>query len=312
VVNGTGGGGTDPGSSGGSSAASSAASGSGESSASRDRSQPEPPPAAADLDADRAAAPSTAAPAPVPPSGGSPRTDNRTKRLVERSASLVLTARPPDLENVADRIVGVADRLGGFVVSASTTSTDGADTQGGGDFLLRIPTDRLPEALAQLSRIAHVSERRQTTDDITREHVSARDRLAEHRAERRSLLRRLSTAATDEQVAAVRARLRAVNRSIAAARADLQRVDNRARYANVAVTLIGDRHAGTSARGHRDDGTWSPADAAGDALRVLEVAAGVLLVALAVALPLGLVIALGVVVARLAARRGRERALDAV
>ena len=62
--------------------------------------------------------------------------------------------------------------------------------------------------------------------------------------------------------------------------------------------------------------TTSPAGRPGDALddagRILEVSAGVLLVAGALALPVGLVALLVWLAMRQAAQRRRERALDAV
>jgi hypothetical protein len=249
---------------------------------------------------------SIAPPAP----GGSPRSDARSKRFVERSAAITLAAPPAGVADAADRIVAVADRVGGFVVSSSVTATDGSG--GGGEFVLRVPASRLQDALAQLSRIAHVRERRQDTTDITAEHTSAAARLAEARAQRASLLRRLANATTDAETASLRAQLRDVDRRIAVDRAALARVDNRARYANVAVSLIADPKAGAVGPAKHDSSGWTPADAAHDALRVLEVAAGVLLIALALLLPLGLVTAIVLVAVRFSARRGRERALDAV
>jgi hypothetical protein len=59
-------------------------------------------------------------------------------------------------------------------------------------------------------------------------------------------------------------------------------------------------------------GDWTPGDAAADALRVIEVFAGVMLVALAVLAPLGLIAGLGVLVVRMGRRRRRESALDPV
>jgi Domain of unknown function (DUF4349) len=255
-----------------------------------------------------ASGPSPSLASPVPPAGGSPRSDGRSKRFVERSAAITLAAPPKAVADTADRIVAVADRLGGFVVSSSVTATEGPG--GGGEFVLRVPASRLQEALAQLSRIGHVRERRQEAVDITAEHTSAADRLAEARAVRRSLLRRLARATTDAETASLRAQLREVDRRIALDKAALRRVDNRARYANVAVSLVADPSAGSITPD--DDSSWTPGDAARDALRVLEVAAGVLLIALAVALPLGIVLVLVVVAVRISARRGRERALDAV
>ena len=266
------------------------------------RAKPEPPASGAG----GGAAPAPALAAPVPPTGGgSPTSDRRQARRVERSASMTLVARPGEIDTVADRIVQTADANRGFVVSSSVGTVEGG---GGGQFLLRVPTSRLDTVLAQLSRLAHVRERNQQTEDITAQHTSARSRLQDARAERRSLLRRLAAAVTETEAEALKAQLRDVNARISAAKADLARVTNRATFANVAVSLAADPEA--SAAG--EDNQWSPGDAAKDALRVLEVAAGVLLVALAVGLPLGLLVLAGFLAVRWSARRGRERTLDAV
>jgi hypothetical protein len=84
-------------------------------------------------------------------------------------------------------------------------------------------------------------------------------------------------------------------------------VVNRARYANVSVELVADRGG---AAAPADDGRWTPGDAVRDAGRVLEVVAGVAVIVLAVLLPFALIAALGMLGARLTARRRRERALD--
>jgi hypothetical protein len=57
-------------------------------------------------------------------------------------------------------------------------------------------------------------------------------------------------------------------------------------------------------------GRWSPGDAARDALRVLEVMAGVAVIALAIAVPLALLGLAVAFAARSLRRRERERALD--
>jgi hypothetical protein len=221
---------------------------------------------------------------------------------------MVLVALPSQLDTVADRIVQTADSNGGFVVSSSVnTSQDG----GGGDFLLRVPSARLDTVLGQLSRLAHVRERRQATQDIPAQHTSARDRLENARAERSGLLRRLARAITDAEAASIKAQLRDVSARIGRAKADLARVDNRASFSNVAVSLAADPRA--SAPGSKGgDNRWSPGDAARDAVRVLEVAAGVALIALAIGVPLGLLVLAGVLTARWSARRSRRRALDAL
>jgi hypothetical protein len=238
---------------------------------------------------------------PPGPGGGSPGSDSRSKRLQERSAALTLAARPRDIETVADGIVRVTDAAGGFVAS-STVSNDG------GDFELRVPTARLQKTIADLSRLAHVRARSQSTRDITAEGVSARGRVREYEKERLGLLRALARATTLNETDAIKARLRMVNASLAAARQSLRQVDNRAAFANVSVTLVPDHSAGAPGGGS----SWTPGDALHDAVRVLEVTAGVLLIALAILLPVGLVAGLAVLAGRATTRRRRARALDAV
>ena len=250
---------------------------------------------------------SALAPGSVPPAPdqGSPGSDGRDNRRVERSASLTLATRPRDIDAVSKRIQEVTSAQGGFVVSSTVRSSRHG---GGGEYELRIPTRNLDAAMAELSRLGNVRSRAQSSRDITAQAVSARSRLKDARTERKSLLRQLADAVTLTQTESIRARLKLVGREIERARAQVRRVNNRASFSTVDVTLESDRSAGAPSS---DDG-WSPADAARDALRVLEVAAGVALIALAIVLPLALVATPAVLAARWTRRRRREQALDAV
>jgi hypothetical protein len=261
--------------------------------------------------ADDGAAESLAAPVPPSepaPGQGAPGTDGRGNRKVERSASLRLAAPPREIDRVSAEIQEVTRRQGGFVVTSSVNSSR---TGGRGTFTLRIPTRNLDAAIADLSRLAAVREREQHQEDITAQSVSARSRLRDAKTERTSLLEQLGEADTVQETEAIRARLRLVSAEIEQARADVRRVNNRASFATVAVELVADRDATT--KGDEDDtGAWTPADAWDDAVRVLEVIAGVALIVFAVALPLALVAVLIGLALRLGRRRSREHALDAV
>ena len=127
-------------------------------------------------------------------------------RKVERTVSLTLAAKAHDIDTVADGVVGVADRLGGYVASSSVSS------QHGGEFVLKVPAAQLQAALAQLSRLAHVRARTQDAQDITGSYDSARARLADARTERKILLRQLAKATTPNETESIRARLRRARR----------------------------------------------------------------------------------------------------
>lgn len=244
---------------------------------------------------------SVAVPPMVPGDSGGAR--NRAQEL---TAGLTLVAPAKEVADVGDRIVGVADQVGGFVVSSNVRATDG--TTGGGDFTLRVPVARLDDALARLSRLANVRERTQGSQDITAERNLARERLQEAAAERRSLLKRLGAATTDNQVASLKGRLADVNAAIASSKGALRQVERRAQFASVQVTLA----ARSAAVAPVDDGRWTPGDAVGDAGRVLEVVAGVLVIVASVLVPLALLGLLFLLGQRVAGRRGRSRVLETV
>jgi hypothetical protein len=234
---------------------------------------------------------------PPAPQGGDPRSDSRARRAVERSADLMLAAPRRSLDRVASRIPGVAADLGGYVASSSVSS------EGGGDFRLRVPTGQLDTAIQRLSQLGRVRNVSRSSLDITSPVVSARARLTDARTERESLLRQLAAADTVNETESIRARLRIVSREIAAARNALRSVRNRANFADLSVTLVA---AGADA----DEGAWTPGDAFDDALRVLEVVAGIAVMALAIALPLVVVWVLAWLARRAVTRRRRERSLD--
>ena len=105
----------------------------------------------------------------------------------------------------------------------------------------------------------------------------------------------------------MRARIADNRRALQGYQRQFNAVRNRANFATVGVDLTGVARKQAAAPGH---GSWTPGDAAHDAVRVLEVSAGVALIALAVLVPLGLVGAAGGFAAVAVRRRRREAALS--
>lgn len=227
---------------------------------------------------------------------GDPSSDARDRRNVQRSAALTLAAPRSRLDRVAGQIGDVAADVGGFVDRSSITSSEG------GSLRLRVPTGQLDTALREISDLGRVRDLSRNSVDITSNVVSARDRLTEARTERESLLRQLAQADTVNETESIRARLDIVAREIAAAEGSLRRVRNRANFANLRVELV--------PTGGVDEGAWTPGDAFDDGLRVLEVAAGVAVIAAAILLPLLAIWLLAWLAHRVVVRRRRERSLD--
>jgi hypothetical protein len=235
---------------------------------------------------------------PIPPDGGF--APGQRNRKIERSIGLELEMPVDQMTRVAEQVTTVTNRHGGFVLSSSVST--GGDSAGG-DFELRIPAARLRPALRDLSALADVRTQSQSGRDVTREHVTAKDRLQSARAERRSLLRRLELAATDEEAESIRRRLDLVAGEINGLRSQLRGLRLRTDYAVVTVSLLPkDSDEGGAAGGSFDD-------ALGDAGDLFVGVAGVVVRVLAVALPLGLIALLGWVAGRAFTRRRRESAL---
>jgi hypothetical protein len=236
---------------------------------------------------------------PIPRGGGF--APGRRDRKIERSISMTLEAPNKEIPALAGDVTEVTNRHGGFVLSSNLNSDDEGAT---GFFELRIPSGRLREALADLAGLATVRSQSQSGQDVTREHVTARDRLDSARAERRGLLRRLGLATTDEEAEAIRRRLDIVAGEINGLRSQLRSLRLRTDYAIVTVDLAGeDGDTGGSGAGASFD------DAVGDAGDLFVGFAGVLIRILAIALPLAVIALVAWLAGRTFRRRRRESVL---
>lgn len=226
--------------------------------------------------------------------------DGSARRRVERSGHLTLADRADRVEALADRIVAVTDKFGGYVMSSSVTRADGTRTAA--EFDLRLPADRHQRAMAEYSGLAHVRERSQESRDITASYDRVAAKLSAARAER-DRLRTLLVKADDAQAPALRDRLRAAERLVAARTDAYNRMKNRVSYVTLGLTIVVDESAGLKSKG-----TIARAlDTAADALAGF---AAVLIVAAAVTLPLLLLIAPAVWIGRRVRRARGEAVID--
>jgi Domain of unknown function (DUF4349) len=251
--------------------------------------------------ASRAAAPKSAVPAPAPVDGLANAAPG--SRAVRQDAQLTLTTPVDNVGEVSDGALRVADSLDGYVQSSSTSASGGSAFA---SLELKVPSSRLDDALARLSRLAHVQARSQNAEDLTDQRSALRAAVSDARAERDGLRRRLARAATEKERTALRAQLQRAEHLIVVRQRRVAALDREVSYATIDVTVKG-THRHPAATG---GGGWSPGGGLHTALRVLEISFAVLLVALAVCLPLGLVGAAAALAGRLVVRRRRERALN--
>jgi len=238
---------------------------------------------------------------PSTPAAAAPPTRDRA---VISSAELMLSTTPDKVAGVNDRAIQVVDALGGYV-ETSSVSTSGRNASA--TLTVKIPSAKLDEGIARLSRLAHVKSRTQQAQDVTDQRSALEAAVRDARADRDGLRARLAKATTDKDRTRLRAQLDRATRRVTQRQRRVAELNHEVSYASVELAIEGDRRSGAGAP---PAGRWTPGDAIGDAVRVLEVIAGVLVIALAVVLPIVVIGILAALAGRVVTRRRRERALE--
>jgi hypothetical protein len=254
------------------------------------------------------AAEAESAPKAVPPVPFAAKTPSlATERDIERSAYVVLGTKPGEVGAAAAQVYKAVHAADGIVLHSSVHSGRSGAT--GATFSLLIPSGKLNDTLAAFSQIAEVRERHDATNDITAPTVNATEELRDSNASIEGLLKELGNVETEAERESVEARLREERRHHAAIRAKLDNLGKRASMSEVSVQIVTSKHSGVTLAGKGSGGGWGVGDALHDAGKVLTVAAGVLLIALAVLAPIALIALLLWSLNRFRVRRLRERAL---
>jgi hypothetical protein len=226
-------------------------------------------------------------------------------RQVERSALLDVGVPQNEIQATAQRVFALVSSFGGYVRSSNVASGEG-EGEGGASFQARVPSGRLPAAIAALSHLGHVRSENENTSDVTEAYDSLQRSLGAARAQRTSLLRQLAATSEAARAQEIEARLRSAEQRIGELETSLHSLTARIDYTPLALSLTPEHAQGQGALGG-----LTPGDAAGTAARLLGTALAVLLVAAAAALPLAAIALAAWLALTLARRRLREQALDA-
>lgn len=229
-------------------------------------------------------------------------------RKVIQSAELDLSAAPNKIDTVAREVFNVVGIAGGIVDSSQVTQTGGLD--GSASFQLRLPSATLGQTMSRLSELsgARVVSRTDNSQDVNAQYLSTQHDLADAQALRKALLGQLAAATTTAQIDSLKQQLSDTESKISGDQAALRGLNSRIDYSRVTLTI----NAGQQqpAPVHHSGGGFTIGHAAHVAGRVLVVAAGVGLIALAVLVPVALVAALLAWAGYSVRRRRREQALD--
>jgi hypothetical protein len=225
-------------------------------------------------------------------------------RKIIQSATLDLGAPANRIDDVAQEVFNVVGSVNGVIDRSSVTATGGPD--GHAQFELRVPSSSLQQTMAALSRLRYASvvSRTDDTQDVNSRFVDANRQLSDASALRSTLLRQLAAATSQQQIDSLKTQIRDAEATIASAQATLRTLARAVDFSRISVTIAAGSTPVSAGGGfdlHR---------AAHAALRVLTVAAGVALIALAAMIPAGLLGALAWWTFATVRRRRREQALD--
>lgn len=236
-------------------------------------------------------------------SSSGPYASNAGHRQIERSAEITLGADPEQVGEDAAEVFDAVHAADGIVLSSSVSGGPAGDA--GARFELLIPAAKLSDALASFSAIDTVLARHEATDDITAPTVRAGELLRDSRAKIDGLLTQLAGSETEAERVAAEAELRAERRHNAQLRSRLSGLERRANLSRVSLRI--ETESGLDSGGA---GGWGVGDAFHDAGHILGIAAGIVLVGLAVLAPIALLALLAWLATRAWIRRARQRTLD--
>ncbi len=252
-----------------------------------------------------AAASTATSSAAVPNSGKVIAAPLPNGRKIVQSSQLALSAPASHIDDVAQEVFRVIGDENGVVNSSTVT----ASASGYAQFRLSVPSSALQATMTSLSELkyASVSSRTDATQDVNGQYVSDQRQLADDRALRTSLLKQLANATTQAQIDSLNAQIRDAEASIRGDESSLNGLNHRINFSQISVTV---NAASPVPVAHKSTGSFTLGKAAHDAGRVLTVAAGVALIALAALLPIALIVALIWWIWSALRRRRREQALD--
>ena len=134
----------------------------------------------------------------------------------------------------------MAEAIGGWVVSSNTYTSSGSQSEEttNGTIVIRVPAERLHEALEQIKFSAlEVSNENITGEDVTQDYVDLSSRLENLKATEQQLRAIMDTATKVDDVLAVQRELTTVRGDIEVIQGRLNYYAEAAAYSSISVTI---------------------------------------------------------------------------
>jgi len=212
------------------------------------------------------------------------------ERLIIRNANLDIVVR--DTESAVDEVNNLAEELGGYVIESSISEYQ----EGKEAYLrLRVPADRLDQALDQIYGLAEEVRRENVSgEDVTDEYVDLQSQLRHLQATEERLLTFMEEAEDTEAALEVYDRLQNIQAEIERTKGRMQYLEQSAAMATITLNITPSELAQPI-----EVGGWHPEGTLRDAfeslIRVLQFMGDALIVIIVLILPVLVIIALPLV-----------------
>jgi hypothetical protein len=234
--------------------------------------------------------------------------DETPERMIIKDASLDIVASDP--AQTMDEIAQMAEGLGGYVVGSSVYQRylEGGGTAPQADITVRVPAEKLDEAIQTIEgKATTVENKTLTSDDITQEYTDLESQLRNLEAAEAQLMKIMEDATDTDEVLQVYEKLVQVRGQIEAIKGRMQYYEQAVALSKIEVSITADE-----AVQPLQIGGWRPAGVAKQAIetmiRTLQffVNAGIWLVLCV--LPIGLLIGVPLFfIVRWANRKRKQR-----
>lgn len=233
----------------------------------------------------------------------------RAEQKIITDAFLQIEVDPGAFQSAFEQVRLLADRYGGYVVSADSSASGQEKVIRSGVIAIRVPASSLNQALADASALGKVTAQRVQSQDVTEEYVDLQARLKNAQAQEQALLSLMQQAKTVEETLRVRDVLSGVQQEIEQIKGRLNFLDEHSSYSTLTVSLF---ESGVVVSGGQG---WGFVEALKQAARALVRTVNELIVFLGGALPVLVLLAVigwvVYVIVRAVVRRQNRRKAEA-
>ncbi len=146
-----------------------------------------------------------------------------------------LAAETYEFQALVDTVENKVAVLGGYMESASIHTR--YDNLQYGDFIIRVPVDKLDQFVNDVSEMSNITRREVNQDDVTLSYVDLESHKKALEAEQTSLLTLLENAVSIDDIITIQSRLTEVRYQLESMESKLRTMDNLIDYATIYLTV---------------------------------------------------------------------------